>query len=179
LRGVLAEVIGVYLFGSHRCMSTFKRLLRRGSRSSGFTLIELLVVIAIIAILVALLLPAVQQAREAARRTQCRNNLKQMGIALANYHDVYNVHPPALINSGRLEDLPFYSGGNKVLNTTGWTLLLPYLEQANAWVFNSSHTGGGHFLLGDGSVRFLSDAMDYRVYCLLNYIQDGQVTGDY
>ena len=340
-------------------MSTSNKSLTRGSRSPGFTLIELLVVIAIIAILMTLLLPAVQQAREAARRTQCRNNLKQMGIALANYHDVFNVHPPALINSGRVEDLPFYSGGNRVLNTTGWTLLLPYLEQANAWQkynfnecssgsspllmpvagndtanlsvtqlmipvlgcpsdssagersthfpgtddiysrngarrtsylfatgrftdwdatwretsydirrgmfgnngaakmadlrdgssntiavgeshggtskkvsvnfgpwgltgthtcchgrvfsdsdnsvdsthffdtrwalnaawdetgrsyawdFNSSHTGGGHFLFADGSVHFLSDVMDYRVYCLLNYIQDGQVTGEY
>ena len=62
-------------------------------RTRGFTLIELLVVIAIIAILIALLLPAVQQAREAARRTQCKNNLKQLALGLHTYHDVFNQFP--------------------------------------------------------------------------------------
>ncbi len=68
-------------------------------RKRGFTLIELLVVIAIIAILVALLLPAVQQAREAARRTSCKNNLKQFGVAFHNYHSAYNVFPPGSIRT--------------------------------------------------------------------------------
>ena len=102
----------------------------------GFTLIELLVVIAIIAILIALLLPAVQQAREAARRTQCKNHLKQWGLALHNYHDVFNQFPASAINPGcYLSNNPTYLnyGSVGVRNTTGYLLLLPYLEQANLY----------------------------------------------
>src|SRR5688500_4111863 len=90
----------------------------------GFTLIELLVVIAIIAILVALLLPAVQQAREAARRTECRNNLRQIGLALHNYVDAHRVFPPS------------YCAVPGVTTTVGgqWSVfarILPYVEQSN------------------------------------------------
>lgn len=95
-------------------------------RRTGFTLIELLVVIAIIAILIALLLPAVQQAREAARRTQCRNNLKQIGLAVHNYHDVYGMIPPGWIGVDLMSGEPQVEGAN------GWSWaskLLPYLDQ--------------------------------------------------
>ncbi len=99
------------------------------SRKSGFTLIELLVVIAIIAILIALLLPAVQQAREAARRTQCRNNLKQLGLALHNYHDIHLTFPSGWIavDSG-------VSSAHEGISGASWgAMILPQIEQSNLW----------------------------------------------
>ncbi len=91
-----------------------------------FTLVELLVVIAIIGILIALLLPAVQSAREAARRMQCSNNGKQIGLAAHNYHSAHKVFPPGVLNTAGLA-MTDYQGGVK--GTPGWALLLPYLEQ--------------------------------------------------
>ncbi len=107
------------------CLEPARR--RDGNRPAvtGFTLIELLVVIAIIAILVALLLPAVQQAREAARRSSCKNNLKQFALAMHNYHDTYRILPPALLETDYNQDRTNDHAGH-----WAWgALILPFIEQ--------------------------------------------------
>ncbi|MFM9961839.1 MAG: DUF1559 domain-containing protein [Planctomycetaceae bacterium] len=100
----------------------------------GFTLIELLVVIAIIAVLIALLLPAVQQAREAARRSQCKNNLKQWGLGLHNYHDVTNNFPPMSGGTG--------ASAHNEGTMSGVVMMLPQLEQGPLWELIANAAGG-------------------------------------
>jgi len=114
---------------------------RQNRRFKGFTLIELLVVIAIIAVLIALLLPAVQQAREAARRTQCKNNLKQYGLGIYNYHDTYGYFPPGH---------SYWDAAPQL----GWHVrILPFVDQAplyNAVNFNLGYAP--NTALPDGSL---------------------------
>src|SRR5258708_71188 len=109
---------------SKRLFSPFSEVSMSRMKRTGFTLIELLVVIAIIGVLIALLLPAVQQAREAARRTQCLNNLKQMGLALANYESGTRKYPSIC---------PMYDGWDTSCSypsrQSGFTMLLPYIDQ--------------------------------------------------
>ncbi len=118
---------------------------------SGFTLIELLVVIAIIAVLIALLLPAVQQAREAARRTQCKNNLKQLGLALHNFHDTFRRFP-----HGCAPDTNGDGGTIQAAWGSSWKVhILPYIDQApiyTKWQFSNSsgYTNGNNMPLTNG-----------------------------
>jgi prepilin-type N-terminal cleavage/methylation domain-containing protein len=115
----------------------------------GFTLIELLVVIAIIAILIALLLPAVQQAREAARRTQCRNNLHQMGLAMHNYHDTHRMFPYGTQSWSWDGNTPQTGMGTpRGNNTTCLTMLLPFIDEAavyNAYNFSAKQDADANY----------------------------------
>ena len=125
----------------------------------GFTLIELLVVIAIIAILIALLLPAVQQAREAARRTQCKNNLKQIGLAMHNYESTHGAFPPAAATNYDAFHGP-----------SAWVMLLPYTEQSNIYQEISSKVG-----FGKNGVNFwLGHATDPATQVLRQILSQGK-----
>jgi len=107
-----------------------------------FTLIELLVVIAIIAVLIALLLPAVQQAREAARRTQCRNNMHQVALALHNYHDTHSCFPPGRVDTG-----------DYCMIHSWLTLILPFVDETslyNAYNFDLACAPMSYCSAGDG-----------------------------
>ncbi|SFI39508.1 DUF1559 domain-containing protein [Planctomicrobium piriforme] len=120
-------------------------------RARGFTMIELLVAVAIIAILIALLLPAVQSTREAARRTQCRSNLKQLGIALHSYHDLHRTFPPATVFSG-YDTAPVHTATDQAAYAWG-AFVLPQIDQAQ--LFQTLNVNGQelHLLLQDPDQR--------------------------
>jgi prepilin-type N-terminal cleavage/methylation domain-containing protein len=133
--------------------------MRRSFGRRGFTLVELLVVIAIIGILVALLLPAIQAAREAARRTQCNNNLKNISLGLQNYHDTYKMFP-----QGAMGRRPLYSdsnGGN--LGPSWYFATLPFMEQRNMYdkIMATQRVGVGphEFRYGDMPGGEVQDAL--------------------
>ncbi len=129
-------------------------------RRAGFTLIELLVVIAIIAILVALLLPAVQQVREAARTTQCKDHLHNLGVALHNYHDSYNKLPPGSI--------VWLNAAGTTYNGHGWTWqasILPHIEQKPLYDAIQGLDGMGHELGGTNDPKqLLAGSSDLGIF---------------
>jgi prepilin-type N-terminal cleavage/methylation domain-containing protein/prepilin-type processing-associated H-X9-DG protein len=148
-----------------------QRKLRVGATRSGMTLIEVLVVIAVIALLIALLLPAVQSAREAARRMQCKNNLKQLGLAIHNYHDVHQRLP---INMGpwSIPASPWTP-----MNGKGWTIsILPFVD--HAVLYDSfSDCFDGDFFAGDGMKSPDCEFLMQMELPLLHCPSDGSVRG--
>jgi len=117
-----------------------------------FTLVELLVVIAIIGVMVGLLLPAVQAAREAARRMSCSNNMKQVGLALHNYHSAHNRFPYSVGWSGSIESGSAAPGPNRARNHRGWLLLLPFVEQQALYDLANLSMASGAYVRGANTV---------------------------
>ncbi len=127
------------------------RIVRGRAQSMGFTLIELLVVIAIIAVLIALLLPAVQAAREASRRAQCTNNLKQVGLAMHNYHSSVGSFPPGGTNTGNVETIGTTGAWG---NWSAFSMMLPYMEQGPIYAScNFSVVNQGYGAGTDGAMN--------------------------
>lgn len=148
------------------------------SSRRGFTLIELLVVIAIIAVLVAILLPAVQQAREAARASQCRNNLKQFGIALHSYNETHNVFP--------MGSMGLNSGTPQANNLSVQVMLLPNMDQAalyNQFDFSLNYNTGNNYLLKTKTAGYFfcpsSRQVDWTLSETVNMITQNSATIHY
>ncbi len=144
-----------------------------GARSQGFTLIELLVVIAIIAILVALLLPAVQQAREAARRSSCKNNLKQIGLALHNYHDTYNTFPMGIshhlagcaLDGGDADGMYMGHWDDRYGSWSWQAMIMPMIEQGPAFDLLGVSQREAHAALLDGNRRAILQTPVSNLQC--------------
>ena len=158
-------------------------MISRPARSRGFTLIELLVVIAIIGVLIALLLPAVQSAREAARRSQCVNNMKQIGLAIANYESSVSSFPMGAVTYNNSTDVGQGCGGEGAARGhTMQALILPYMEQQNVYSsINFSHRAGSTFgsFGHSGQVNFTAFATRVNSFVCPTDFENGPVPSNY